>query len=172
MQTTQNNLQKCFIIVADLSLKQRVSVLLLFCQFSVDSALDDTVSAGTRPEHCRSSQSRMAMDGKQVDANGLSRWMQAQRHDKRDTLYLKYVQVSWLRNALMASDSALKASSIHCAGEYQNGSLDARVNSASSRTKADATLLSTQNSGMCYRSLWIRQIAFVSRITRQIFPGF
>jgi len=93
------------------------------------------------------------MDGKQVAANGMSRWMQAQRHDKRDTLYLKYVQVSWLRNALMASDSALKANSIHCAGEYENGSLDATVNFASSRTKADAMLLSTQNSGMCYRSL-------------------
>ena len=78
----------------------------------------------------------MVMDGKQVAANGMPRRMQAQGHDKRDTLYLKYEQVSWLRNALMASDSALKASSIHCAGEYQNGSLDATVNSASSRTKS------------------------------------
>ena len=83
------------------------------------------------------------MDGKQAAADGMSRRMQAKKHDKRDTLYLKYVQVSWLRNALMASDSALKASSIHCAGEYQNGSFDATVNSASSRS-ADAMLLSTE----------------------------
>jgi len=69
------------------------------------------------------------MDGKQVAANGMSRRMQAQGQNKRDTLY---VQVSWLRNAMMASDSALKASLIHCAGEYQNGSFDATLNSASS----------------------------------------
>jgi hypothetical protein len=36
MQTTQNKLQKCCRFVA----KHRVSVLLLFCQFSVDPALD------------------------------------------------------------------------------------------------------------------------------------
>jgi len=48
----------------------------------------------------------------------------------------------------MASDSALKASSIHCAAEYQNGSFDATVNSASSR-RADAMLLSTQPPAVC-----------------------
>jgi hypothetical protein len=71
----------------------------------------------------------------------------------RDTIKgTKYVQVSWLRNAVMASDSALKASSIHCAGEYQNDSFDATVNSVSSR-RADAMLLSTQSSGVCSCSL-------------------
>jgi hypothetical protein len=68
--------------------------------------------------------------------------MQAQGHDKRDTLH---VQVPWLRNTLMAPDIALKASSNHCAAEYQNGSFD-----ASSR-RADAMLLSTQGSGKCSR---------------------
>jgi hypothetical protein len=131
--------------------KHRVSVLLLFCQFSVDPALDR--------RHCkcghytrRSSHSRMVMDGKQVAANGMSRRMQAQGQDKRDTLYLKYVHVSWLRNPMTVFESAYKASSIHCAGEYQNGSFDATVNSASSR-RGDAMLLSTQNCGMCSQSL-------------------